>query len=214
MALSPAWLDFSNFIIENENPMKILKSTPKIASIIILIAFIAITISSCSSKKMVTAKEFAVMTQRIQDGTLRIAVDAAYPANTVATQQVLNSILVGTGDTANRVDLSGDGHFIVIGSDRVQASLPFYGERRQGGGYNNPQESGINFDVAPKDYTIDVMEDSYRYNINFEADASSGIDTFDVEAILFANGTAVIYVRSNTRTRIEYRGKVVEAAEQ
>jgi hypothetical protein len=188
--------------------MKILKSNSKIASIM-LMAFIAVAISSCSSTKTGTAKEFAEMTQRIQDGNLRIAVDAAYPANTVATQQVLNSILRGTGDTANRVDLSGDGHFIEIGSERVQASLPFYGERRQGGGYNNTNDAGIQFDVVPKEYTVEQEEDLYRYRISFVAD--KGIENFNADVVLFANGTAVIYVTSNTRTRIEYRGRVVKA---
>jgi hypothetical protein len=187
--------------------MKIQKYTSTIASITIMV-FIAVAIGSCSSIKTGTDKESAVMTQRIQDGNLRIAVDAAYPANTVATQQVLNSILIGNGDTASRVDLSGDGHFLEIGSERVQASLPFYGERRQGGGYNNTNDAGIQFDVVPTEYTVEHEEDNNRYRINFDAD--KGVESFGVNVTLFANGTAVIYMTSNTRTRMEYRGNVME----
>jgi hypothetical protein len=178
------------------------------------IAVILITIVSCSATKTATPAEYAALTQKLESGNLRIAIDAAYPSNTYATQQVINSVMRGTGDTANRIDLSGDGHFMELGVQRVAASLPFYGERRQGGGYNNPQDSGIVYDVAPKEYTVNAQPDSYKYEVSFEADAASGIDTFDVETILFANGNAVIYVRSNTRTRIEYRGKIVEALKQ
>jgi hypothetical protein len=210
MALSLAWLDFGNFITIKETPMKIKKSTSKITRIL-LIALLAVAITSCSAKKSGTAEEFAAMTQRVQEGNLRIVVDAAYPGNTYASQQVLNSVLRGTGDTANRIDLSGDGHYLQISPERVQASLPFYGELRQAGSYGTINESGVQFDLVPEDYTVEHEKDLYRYRIKFAAD--KGIENFNTEVILFANGTATIYVTSNTRTRIEYRGRVVEAVD-
>jgi hypothetical protein len=47
-----------------------------------------------------------------------------------------------------------------------------------------------------------------KYEVSFEAGAAYGIDTLTWRPFFFANGNAVIYVRSNTRTRIEYRGKI------
>ena len=178
------------------------------SALVILTVAVVLSISSCSVTKTGTDAEYAAMKERIQSGNIKILVDAAYPMNTAASQQVLNSVLRGTGDTANRIDLSGDGYYIEMGPRRVMANLPFYGERRQGGGYNNINESGIQFDAIPKDYDLELKEDRYEYNVNFLAE--NGTENFDTEVILFANGNAVIYINSNNRTRIEYRGTVVD----
>jgi len=190
--------------------MKNNKHRSKISGIL-LIAVMAVVLTSCGAKKAGTAEEFAAMSQRVQEGELRIVAEAAYPGNTYASQQVLNSVLRGTGDTANRIDLAGDGYYVQLSPERVQANLPFYGERRQGGGYGTVNDAGIQFDVEPTEYSLIKEEDRYRYRIKFDAD--KGIENFDTEVILFANGTAIIYVISSTRTRMEYRGRVVDAVD-
>ncbi|BAO56335.1 DUF4251 domain-containing protein [Nonlabens marinus] len=180
-------------------------------ALIPVIAVVAFFITSCSVTKTGTEAEYAALQERIQTGNIKIAVDAAYPLNTFASQQVLNSVLRGTGDNANRIDLTGDGYYLELGPRRVIANLPFYGERRQGGGYNDISDSGIQFDAIPKEYDLELKKDKYQYDVNFLA--SKGTENYDVEVILFANGNAVIYITSNTRTRIEYRGKVVDEVE-
>ena len=177
-------------------------------ALIPIIAFVTLAISSCSVTKTGTEAEFAALTELVQTGPIKIQVKSAYPSNTAASQQVLNAVLTGTGDTANRIDLQGDGYYLEISPEKVVAELPFYGERRQGGGYNDLNETGIQFDGIPREYNLELKKDRYQYDIDFQA--SKGIENFDTEVILFANGTAVIYINSNSRTRIEYHGKVVD----
>ncbi len=173
-----------------------------------------LTLTGCGVKNIGTAADFDQLGQRLQEGELRIEVNAAFPFNTAATQQVLNSILIRNGDNAGRIDLSGDGNFIQLGEDRVVANLPYFGERRQGGGYGNSNEdAGIYFDLAPENYMVKKQESERQYSITYDAN-KSGVDSFNVDITLFTNGNATIYVNSNTRTRIEYHGRVVDVQEE
>jgi len=173
-----------------------------------MLLLVVVILSSCSVQKTGTEKDFNELTRKLESGeTIRIEVDAAYPLNTFASQQVLNNVLRGTGDTANRIDLSGDGHYLEFDEERAVASLPFYGERRQGGGYNNVNDSGINFDDVPKDYNVTLKENTYIYDVEFEA--NKGVESYNVDVVVFASGDAVINIISSSRTRIEYRGKII-----
>ena len=176
---------------------------------ILMIVLAATVLSSCSVQKTGTDAEFVALSNKMdRNETIRIEVNAAYPTNTFATQQVLNSVLRGSGDSANRIDLSGDSYYLEFNSEHAFASLPFYGERRQSSGYNNTDDNGINFDEPTINYNVELNEKSYRYDIEFTT--SKGVESFDVDIILFANGNSVIYITSSSRTRIEYRGKMVD----
>ncbi|WP_194852521.1 DUF4251 domain-containing protein [Nonlabens antarcticus] len=179
---------------------------------LMIVSVLILGLTSCNVSKTGSAKEYAALTDKIQNGTIRIAVDAAYPSNTAATQRVLNSVLQGSGDSANRIDLTGDGHFMELNPQKVSADLPFYGEQRQGGGYNSRDNAGVKFEVAPDDYIVRSKENSYSYDISFNAN-DPGNDNFDTEVILYANGNVMIYITSNRRSRIEYRGRIVESME-
>ncbi|WP_082438602.1 DUF4251 domain-containing protein [Nonlabens sp. YIK11] len=174
--------------------------------VLLLIAILSIT--ACSVQKTGSPAEFEALTNKVVNGdTLRIEMDAAYPLNTYASQQVIQQLMRNTGNTANRIDLSGDSYFLEIHPDMVKASLPFFGERRQGAGYNNPQDSGINFEQAPEDYLYTADNEAYKYEIEF--DANDKTENYDVDVVVFANGKATVYVRSTTRTVMQYQGRVV-----
>ena len=171
-------------------------------------AVVLVMITACGVKKSGTPAEFADLTSLMNNGeTIRIEMNAAYPLNTFASQQVINQIMRNTGDTANRIDLTGDGAFLEFSADTVSADLPFFGERRQGGGYNNSQDSGIFFEQAPEDYQFAANESDLQYDVDFEANNKT--ENFDVNVVVFANGSATVYVRSSARTVIRYDGRVV-----
>jgi hypothetical protein len=100
---------------------------------------ILITIVSCSAtaRPLHQPRDIPALTQRIRMWKLKI-----YHRCCISQQYIRNPAGnkfcdAGTGDTANRIDLSGDGHFMELEVQRVAAGLPFYEERRQGG-LNNP----------------------------------------------------------------------------
>ncbi|AZQ44356.1 DUF4251 domain-containing protein [Nonlabens ponticola] len=171
------------------------------------LSMILAVISSCSVQKTGTTEEWQELQAMINSGELRIEAQAAYPSNTYASQQVINQVLTNTGDSAARIDISGDGHFMQIGNDQVMANLPFYGERRQAGSYAGTDgDTGIVFEDSPDDYEISADDNKRRYDISFEV--NQGTENYNVDLILFANKNAVIYVNSNQRTRMEYRGTI------
>jgi hypothetical protein len=178
---------------------------------ITILLVIGTLLSSCSVTKTGTAAEFNTLTDIVENNTIRIEADAAYPNNTYASQQIINQILINRGDTANRIDLQGDGAFIEFDDNNATASLPFYGERRQSSSYNDVNDAGINFDAVPLDYEIERNDERRRYDISYTI--SDGTENYDVDVVLFANKTAVVFIWSNQRTRIEYRGRVIPAKE-
>lgn len=191
--------------------MNLKKNVFKVTAVL-MIACAVVSVNSCSSSKPATEADFSALTQKIESEGVRIEMDAAFPFNTFASQQVLNSVLIGRGDTANRIDLQGDGHYLEISADQVKASLPFFGERRQGGNYMGSGDSGIQFESAPRDYKKQSIREPYGYKINFVA--VDGTENYDVEVLLYANGNATAFLWSNMRTRIEYRGRIVDTPKQ
>ena len=179
----------------------------------VMMGLILLIASSCATKRAGTLEQFNGLTSIVErDAPIRIAINSVNPTNTYASQQVINNLLIRNGDNANRIDVTGDGNYMEISENLVEASLPYFGERRQGGGYNNINESGVNFEQEPTNYQIQALEEEYRYDVSFEA--SNGAESFNVDVILFAGGNAVVYVTSTYRTRIEYRGRVVPVPEK
>lgn len=166
-------------------------------------------LTSCAVKQTSNAADFKLLADKLDTAPIKIEVESAYPFNTNASQQVINALLIRRGDNASRIDLSGDGHTVVVGPDLVKADLPFFGERRQGtGGYGNTQQSGVTFDAAPEDYEVTADLEKLKYQVEF--DTNQGAESYNVNVTVFANNTAVIYVNSSARTRMEYRGRIIE----
>ncbi len=173
-----------------------------------LIGFISLLLS-CGTQQNSSPEEFnALSTLVTSEENINIEVDAAIPMNTFASQQVINAVMRNTGDTANRIDLSGDGHMLMVSKDSVIADLPFFGERRQGGGYNNTSNNGIRFNAVPTDYEVIKDSKRNRYRIKFSARANT--EVFDIDLTLYPGGNADFYVASPTRTRIQYQGDLIK----
>ncbi len=190
--------------MKNNNVLRIVNRLILLSSIVLAI--------SCSTQKEVSPAALNQLKSRVNsEQPLKIEVTAAFPMNTFASQQVINAVMRNTGDTANRIDLNGDGHYLTISKEKVVADLPFYGERRQGGSGYNSNDTGISFDTEPKDYQMTLDEARGRYKITF--DAQKDTESFDVEITLFANGTASVFISSVTRTRIEYQGTLESMSE-
>ncbi len=131
--------------------------------------------------------------------------DTAYPMTTQAFNSVANAGLLPPGSTAGAIQLIGISNYVKIYGDSVAGVLPFYGERRFGGGPMS--KSGIEFKGIPDSYKQSYNEAKTRYEINFEISSETGLQ--QVNMTLFPNKSANVSVIGNQRNTIRYRGKVV-----
>ncbi|MBF8149503.1 DUF4251 domain-containing protein [Winogradskyella sp. F6397] len=152
--------------------------------------------------------EIHSLEQLMQNDTYYIEVDVAYPFVTAATQQVANAILMpGTGNSASRIDVAGDGHFIEIQADTVKGDLSFFGERRLNGGSYGRANGGIVFEGIPKAYEKTINKENRTLNIEFNI-SGEGTENYDINLKIYPNHKAVVDVRSNFRTVMRYDGRL------
>lgn len=131
--------------------------------------------------------------------------DTAHPMPTQAFNSVANAGLLPPGSTAGAIQLIGIYSYVKIYGDSVAGILPFYGERRFGGGLMS--KSGIEFKGIPDSYEQSYNKAKAKYEINFEISSETG--QHQVNMNLFPNKSADVLVTGNQRNTIRYRGRVV-----
>jgi len=186
--------------------------------IVQLIVFSLLLAVSCKSAKNVTETDEAAMSKLVtllESKTFQIDIEATQPFNTAATTEVLNKIMIPqTGNSANRINVQGDGHYIRSEDGHFKASLPYYGEQRQAGGHYNPKGNNLSFDDSPEDLELTLDEKRLKAIVSFTIDDDKdNIENYDVRITAFPNGYADIYVTSTHRTNIRYMGRLKQIKE-
>jgi hypothetical protein len=120
---------------------------------------------------------------------------------------IANAGLLPPGSTASRIDIAGTGGYFRLVGNSVKANLPFFGERRMGGGYNQNQ-TGIEFDGIAQDLSISDMKKGDGKTIRFNIKEKT--ESYQVIAQLYPGGTARLTVSSSHRTNMWYQGNVSE----
>ena len=84
-------------------------------------------VAACSSSKdpLVTADTLNKIENLANERNFVVEFNTAYPQNTAASQQVLNSFLIQTGNSAGRIDIAGDGAKLTVDGETSTADLPF-----------------------------------------------------------------------------------------
>lgn len=170
---------------------------------------VAVALSNCKSSDTGSTKQrysYEQLQERTTSKDFTIAIEVMQPQLTNAVMQVTNELLRNTGNTAGRVDVTRDGHKIRIANDSVYADLPFMGERRMGGGYNN-QSTGITVASPLENYETTYIEKSGMHEAAF--DATSGIESFRFTITLYRNGFARVNVTPSQRTNVVYTGTLI-----
>jgi len=87
---------------------------------------------SCGiAKNTVTEEKATALKKLIDSKNFNIVSHTAMPMAGIAMQQLTNSNLLGTGNTANNIDLTTNAnYFKVTNLGELSVSLPFYGETR------------------------------------------------------------------------------------
>jgi len=182
---------------------------------LLLLTIIATLSLGCKSTESASTKEadaaaFDKLVNLLKSQSYHIDIEAAQPFNTAATTEVLNTIMIPrTGNSANRIDLQGDGHYIKSEEGNFKASLPYFGEQRQAGGHYSPKGNNLSFNDTLEDHEMTIDEKKQKAVVTFTIDDDKDrSENYDVRITAFPNGYADIYITSTHRTNIRYMGKL------
>jgi hypothetical protein len=141
-----------------------------------------------------------------------IEISTIYPQNTVASAQAINSLLLRqTGNSASRIDVSGDNYSIKLKDSVAEGDLPFFGESRFSSGGYNGSSSGINLDGKTQDYSLTFNVKKNNYVVEFTTrDSKHKIESYKVQLTIFLNRNVDVYITSSHRTMIRYLGVLSE----
>jgi len=175
--------------------------------------FAMLFFSGCSSSKASLSAEkmesLHMLKTQLLTKDYRIAIDAVFPFNSAASSQVINSVFQNTGNSASRIDVSGDGNYIQSQDSIIKGSLPFFGEQRMSTGAYGSSQSGIEFENVPKDYIIEQQPKTYLPVITFETNQKDqSTESYLVRIVVFDNLNVDINIISSHRSVIRYDGKL------
>ncbi|MFP2994740.1 DUF4251 domain-containing protein [Spongiivirga sp. MCCC 1A20706] len=174
----------------------------------LVMAVICLLIGGCASNSVakVSEEQQRQFDNMIENENFEIVFKSAQPMNNTGMQAVANAGLLAPGSNLARIDLLTTPNYIRKIGDSLSASLPYYGERQIGGGYNNSNEVGINFDGVPEDISIVKNENTGSYKMSYTINNKS--ENFIVNTTLFPNNTVNTTIASSHRRIINYRGVV------
>ncbi|NNC70262.1 MAG: DUF4251 domain-containing protein [Flavobacteriaceae bacterium] len=184
----------------------------------LIFVLLVLMMTGCASTKkthIVKEKDTKALDELISSKSFEINSQWAQPQLSNTMVQLGNAGLFPAGSNAGNINLIGNSNFLKMEGDRVQAFLPYYGERQMGGAYNN-NKTGIEFDGIPIDLEI-TKEKKESYEINFNiSDKYSPNEIYRVMIQIFPNLTSTITINSSQRFPIRYRGraKIIEKNEE
>lgn len=171
--------------------------------------FCLICLISCSSTKELTEAERSQLNKietLLDTKSIAFEGDWAYPLASSSLNQLANYGLLGNGNNAGSINLQGNPNYIRIINDSISAYLPYYGERRVGGGYNT--DSGIVIDGLLENYEHIVNNEKGTVLVTFKA--SQKTEKYDVSMTIFHSGKTDIVINSTQRANIRYAGSISE----
>ncbi|EDM44521.1 hypothetical protein SCB49_13155 [unidentified eubacterium SCB49] len=128
----------------------------------------------------------------------------AYPVASNELNQLSTSNLLGTGNTANQINLLGRGDFLRVSENRVEANISYYGTQRFGTA--TAGNTGILIDNELKDYSYTFNERKGSTEIIFSASHKQEHYKFNIT--IYKNRHCNIEVTSNKRSFIRYDGNI------
>ncbi len=172
-------------------------------SLIIWVALL--TLMSCkTTKNTITQAQIETLKTLVENRQFRIESNWAYPQATNAMQQVVNTGILGPGNSANAISLIGNSNFLKISNDSITSYLPYFGERQMQVAYGG-RDNAIEFNGILKNYKVETNKDN-SYTLSFEAKSKS--EHFKVYITLSPNLNSNIQLNGSSRFPISYTGTV------
>ncbi|MGB5981695.1 MAG: DUF4251 domain-containing protein [Nonlabens sp.] len=172
----------------------------------ILWMFLALIAIGCGTSKnpLVTKNTLNKIQNLAEERAYVVSFNTAYPQNSAASQRVLNSILMPTGNNASRINITGSSATITVDGDMSTAEqLPFFGEQRLGGGSYGQMDSPLDFDSAIRDYRVERRDEKITVTYGVTTNDS---DNLDVRLDIYEGYNVRAMVISTKRTNMLYDG--------
>lgn len=163
------------------------------------------------TKTIASAEEIEALDNLVANRSFEIQARWAKPMPSQALNSISNARLLPYGSNANRVDITGNSSYLRLVDNRVEADLPYFGERQMSGGYD-PQRTGIQFEGTPENLQIQQNSKTKGYTMRF--DINNGIESFQVVAQLMPSRASSFSIISSHRTQIRYDGTLSEYKEE
>ena len=173
------------------------------------IGVLALVMMGCASGSKVSASpaEIAALDDLVANKSFEITARWARPMPSQALNSISNARLLPNGSNAARIDITGNASYLRVVGDRVEADLPYFGERQMSGGYD-PQRTGVHFDGVPEDFQIEPNSKTKGYTMRFSL--NNGTEVYQVIAQLFPSRSSTFSVVSSHRAQIRYEGALSE----
>jgi len=161
---------------------------------------------SCGiAKNTVTEKKATALKKLIDSKNFSIVSHTAMPMAGIAMQQLANSNLLGTGNTANNIDLTTNAnYFKVTNLGELSVSLPFYGETRSTRFYG--KLGNIQFEGIPTKSSLIFNDSKNRYEASYEFKTRS--DVYKIKIQIYLNSKTRLMVIPGNKSAITYLGVV------
>lgn len=166
--------------------------------------------TACSNTKTYTEQDnqaYQALQDMVTSQKFEIQSNFARPLATTAFTQLANTNILGPGNTASNIDISGNSNGLTIKGDTISGIFPYFGEVQGGGTYPGTTHQGIEFKGVPENYKMTVNDEKHSVNINFRInDQFRSNENYNVFITLFPNNRSTIQINSTNRTSIEYSG--------
>lgn len=173
---------------------------------VILFLLVSVILTGCSSTSKVTysSEEIATFKDFINNKSFEFIANTANPIPSSGMNAIANTGLLPNGSTISNISLQGNNNYLKFEGDTISASLPYYGERQSGGGYNN--DAGILLNGVPSRYEQEFIPEKNEMRIIFTI--SENVEVYRITMNLFPNNKATIVVNSSQRFSIRYLGEI------
>ena len=178
-----------------------------------IIGALALVAMGCASGSKVSATpaEIEALDNLVTNQSFEINARWALPMPSQALNSISNANLLPIGSNASRIDLTGNASYLRMVGDRVEADLPYFGERQLSGGYD-PQRTGIQFEGMAENLKIEPNTKTKGYTMRF--DINNGLESYQVIAQLMPSRSSSFSIVSSHRTQIRYQGILSEYSEE
>ncbi|WP_461532659.1 DUF4251 domain-containing protein [Sinomicrobium sp.] len=169
----------------------------------LLVVLSVFCLSSCGGVKNVSPQDMAALDSLIRSKEFRVESEWANPMVTMAMMKMGD--ILGPQNSIQRVSLIGNPNYLEIRGDSVSARLPYFGERKTGGGYD-PDGEGIKFDQKISEMDIEFIDAKKMYRISFDARQRS--ELYNITLEVFSNKKTNMVVNSSERSLIGFEGSI------
>lgn len=167
---------------------------------------------SCGAGKIYTEQqnqEYQTLKELVASKKFEIRSTSARPMASGSFNRVASSGILGAGNSAGNIDISGNSNYFKVQGDSISGNFPYFGEVQGGGGYLGANHQGIEFNGIPENYKLTENDAKHFVEIDFRIDDQfRNNEHYNIFITLFPSNRSTIQINSSNRSSIEYSGMI------